>query len=281
MNPIYLIALPIGLLLSYLLFQFIERKLIYEPGHICDADPSSVGINFEDVWLTSRNDKKIHGWWMEKENARLTIIQCHGNADNIAQRIYFAQDFAHLPINILMYDYQGYGKSSGKPNWKNTQADGQAAYDFVQEKVQEKSPHPIILYGVSLGGATAIELATTRKIDGLIIESTFTSIVAMGRRFHPYLLPDLLTSIRYDSLSKVPRLTMPKIFAHSQKDERIPFEMGEALYQAAAEPKEWVELKGEHGEFSFQQTPGYQQEVERFILAIAEAHEETAAEQQS
>jgi fermentation-respiration switch protein FrsA (DUF1100 family) len=177
-----------------------------------------------------------------------------------------------LPINLFMYDYQGYGKSEGRPGLHATRYDGRAAYAFVKKQHAKKGGMPIILLGQSLGGATAIELASEREVQGLIVESTFTSIVGMGKRFYPFLLPQVFTTIAYDSLSKVPHLHMPKLFAHSPEDLRIPFDMGQQLYDASAEPKRWVELQGGHGESSFKQTPGYQELVEKFIQDVVNNH---------
>ncbi|MFT5123944.1 MAG: fermentation-respiration switch protein FrsA (DUF1100 family), partial [Verrucomicrobiales bacterium] len=118
----------------------------------------------------------------------------------------------------------------------------------------------------SLGGGIASELAVNRSIKGLILESTYTSIVEMGRRFYPWLLPDLLCGHRFDCISKVPKITVPKLFAHSPADETIPFDMGEALFAAACEPKRWFELQGGHGEESLRQTPGYLEVFREFVL---------------
>lgn len=265
----FIAALFVVPLLIYVLFRVAEFKLIYEPSRLDAGDPSSVGLSFEDAWMETGNGRRIHGWWFEKKEARGTIIHCHGNADNITQRLWFAEQVNKLPVNVLMYDYQGYGKSEGRPGLQATRHDGIAAYDFVMGKQQEgEECLPIIVIGQSLGGATAIELASKREVQGLIIESTFTSIKLMGRRFYPFLLPGVFTTITYDSLAKVPHLHMPKLFAHSRDDRKIPFDMGRELYEAAAEPKQWVELQGGHGEESFKQTQGYFELVEKFVMTV-------------
>jgi len=252
----------IGGFLAWLLIRRFERSVIYYPDPDLEVSPSAIGLAYEDVTLTASDGVRIHGWWIPAGNSRGTILFCHGNAGNIGHRLESIRIFHQLDLNVFIFDYRGYGKSNGSPSEEGTYRDAAAAYDYLRE-YREISPGKIIIFGRSLGGAVTIELAGEKEACALICESTFTSAVDMGKLIFPYLPADLLVFDRYDSISKVGELSLPKLFIHSREDEIIPFKHGERLYRAASHPKEFLEIRGGHNE-------GFLESEEVYLKAIGD-----------
>jgi fermentation-respiration switch protein FrsA (DUF1100 family) len=168
------------------------------------------------------------------------MLFCHGNAGNVSHRL---ENVAHLlraGFQVLLFDYRGYGHSSGQPSEKGLFEDAAAAWSAQVERSDASRPR--IIFGRSLGGAVAVDLASRVDADGLVIESSFTSIRTLARLFLPLPLPDL--PVRYDSLSKIGAINAPLLVVHGERDELVPFADGRALYEAAGEPKSWFPIPG-------------------------------------
>jgi fermentation-respiration switch protein FrsA (DUF1100 family) len=168
------------------------------------------------------------------------MLFCHGNAGNVSHRL---ENVAHLlrsGFQVLLFDYRGYGHSSGQPSEEGLYEDATAAWTALVERADASTPR--IIFGRSLGGAVAVDLATREEADGLIIESTFTSIRSLTRLFLPLTLPDL--PVKYDSLSKIGEVSTPLLVVHGERDELVPFADGKALYEAARGIKSWYPIPG-------------------------------------
>ncbi|MEM9406170.1 MAG: alpha/beta hydrolase [Acidobacteriota bacterium] len=205
-------------------------------------EPQTYGVPAEDVWFESSDGVQLHGWWIPFKRARGTVLYCHGNAGNITNRIGVYRFLRRLRLNVLTYDYRGYGRSDGAPSEKGLYLDAQAAHDFLTESVGESNER-IVLFGHSLGGAVAIDLATQREAAGLVVQSSFTDLREMAKVRFRSLPMHLITRNHFRSLSKVPTIDIPKLFIHGTQDETIPFAVGQSLYEAAAEPKEWFPIE--------------------------------------
>lgn len=252
-------------LILLLLRGRIEHRLIYVPEKELLVTPAQVGLAAEDVWLQTEDGLRLHAWWFPSPQSRGTVIVCHGNKGNMGGRLWMAEDFLKWKLDVLLFDYRGYGHSEGRASAKGTREDVLAAYRFVIKTTGSLDQHPIIGFGRSLGGAVVLQLAAERQLSGLIVESTFTSTLDMGERFHKYLLPRYTLTNLYDNLGKVGGLTMPKIFAHGREDTRIPFDMGQKLFEAAGAPKQFVELQGSHVASNWRTTPAYHAMVSTFL----------------
>ncbi len=224
-----------------------ERSQMYFPILQLEATPDQAGMAYEDVYFTTGDGVRLHGWWVPAESGRRAVLFCHGNAGNISHRLESIAVFHRLGLNVLIFDYRGFGWSGGSPDEEGTYRDAAAAYRHLEEE-RGVAPERIVIFGRSLGGAVAIELARRKKAAALIVESSFTSAVAMGKLIFPYLPVGLLIRNRYDSLSKVGELRLPVLFIHSPDDELVPFEQGERLFAAAPEPKEFLPIRGGHGD---------------------------------
>ena len=263
----------LGAVLAYL--RFFEWRNLYYPAHQIEATPSLFGLQYEDVNFISEDGRMLHGWWIPHPRARGTVIHCHGNAGNIGDRAWMAADLHRLKVNVFLFDYRGYGESRGLPTEKGTYRDARAAYEVVRARYQDVESPPVVLHGQSLGGAVAIQLALDKPVRGLIVESSFSSVIDMGQKLYPLLPIRWFCYFRYDSVSKAPRLNIPKLFAHSPQDDLIPYDLGEKLYQAAAPPKEFVVLEGAHNDAGWSLTPAYWRAIEKFmdhVLGPVEGH---------
>lgn len=248
----------------WLFFRFFEWRSMYYPGRHIAFTPADAGLVYEDVSFLAEDDARLHGWWIAADHAPGTLIVCHGNAGNMGDRVGLAADLHRLGLNLFMFDYRGYGRSRGIPTEKGTYKDARAAFEVVRSRYQDTETPPIAVFGRSLGGGVAVQLALDRPVRALVVENTFTSTMDMARHLYPW-LPTSLCRFRYDSLSKVGRLRVPKLFAHALHDEVVPFSLGEALFARAAEPKAMVQLRGGHNDTGWATTPGYWETLSRFL----------------
>lgn len=255
-------------ILTYLgvcgLIRLLQSRLIYFPTRAYDATPKDLGLEFEDLTLTTDDGVAIAAWYVPCAEAKASLIFCHGNAGNISDRLESVAVFHRAGYNVLLFDYRGYGRSEGRPTEDGTYRDAEAAWAFlVNDKGQ--SSDRIVVFGRSLGGAVAIDLAKRRRPAALVVESSFTSLLDIGRLHYPLLPVRWLLSYRYDSLGKVPHIRCPKLFIHGVEDSLIPLANGRALFAAAAEPKEFLETPGGHNTGGFIQSPAYIARLTAFL----------------
>ena len=241
-----LLTLGIGYIVIVLFMYFFQSKMIYYPYLAIVRTPADVFLKFEDVRVEIAN-LKVHGWWIPAEQPRGTILFCHGNAGNISHRIDSILIFHKLDYNVMIFDYRGYGLSEGSPSEQGTYEDGEAFWNFLVTEKQQ-TPEDIVLFGRSLGGGVASWLAVKQPCRGIILESTFTSVPDLAAQIYPFLPVKPLAKIRYPSLERLPQIHCPVLIIHSPDDELIPYSHGQKLFEAANEPKSFLELQGSHNE---------------------------------
>ena len=252
-----LLTTVVTLALFIVLLMIFEDKFIYFPAK--DRIGSSPG---EEVWLTTGDGVKIHAWYLPHPKARATILHLHGNAGNLEDRRDLLKGMHELGVNVMAIDFRGYGRSEGAPGEAGLYADSRAAYDWLLTKT---TADKIVVHGESLGGGPACELASTVPCGGLVVQSAFTSAPDMAPRVLPW-FPRWLVRTKYDNKAKVARITCRKLFIHSRRDEIVPFDMGEALFAAAAEPKEceWFSSGG-HNDLTISYPKKYYSRLEKFL----------------
>jgi hypothetical protein len=198
----------------------------------------------------------------------MVFLFFHGNAGNITDRYDMILRLMTLPVRVFIIDYRGYGKSEGRPSEGGLYLDAKAAWHYLVSK-RVVDPSQIILFGKSLGGAVAIDLATHVEAAGLIVQSSFTSIPDMAKRLIP-ILPKFLIRTRMDSVSKIARVSCPKLFIHSPADEIVPYALGRRLFQTAAEPKAFYDVSGApHNETYRVGGEAYLDVLRRFVQTCA------------
>ncbi len=243
------------------LIGFFQRHLIYFPSREYDGTPADEGLRYEDLRFETSDHVQLSGWWVpaesrDKVNAaatptdRLTVLFFHGNAGNISHRLEKLGFFSRRGCNALLIDYRGYGKSDGTPSESGTYLDARAAWEYLTQ-IRSVSPDRIILFGESLGGAVAIELAGQVHPAGVIVESTFTSLVDVASIHYPLLPTRWLLRYRYDSISRIGLVGCPKIHIHGKDDSLVPIELARRLFDAAPQPKQFIETPGDHNDSGF------------------------------
>lgn len=262
---ISLIAIIVLLAVSV---RYVESKSIFYPARSIAATPADISLPFEDVFIKTQDNVTINAWLVKSSPPRGTLIFCHGNAGNIGDRLEKILLFHQMGLNILIIDYRGYGKSQGQPSEAGIYKDAVAAYDYLLTR-QDIDHSRIIGYGESLGGAVAVDLGTKRNLAALIIDSSFTNAADMAKTIYPF-IPSFLLGTKLDSAAKARTITIPKLFIHSRADEIVPFRLGERLYQAAAKPKEFLELPegGGHNDLP----PDAQEKMARGIITFLRQH---------
>jgi uncharacterized protein len=223
---------------------WLEKQLIYfperYPGGIY-ADAQRLCPELEDVSLEASDGVKLHAWFAPPQTpTERTLLWLHGNAGNISHRLDMLLRLVRLPARVLLLDYRGYGKSEGTPSEEGLYRDARAAWDWLTT-VRGVSAKNVVIFGKSLGGAPACELALNVEAAGLIVQSSFTSVPDMASRVLP-LVPKFLVTTQMDSVNKVGQISCPKLFVHGPKDEVVPYSHGRKLFEAACEPKEFLDV---------------------------------------
>ncbi|UCG57603.1 MAG: alpha/beta hydrolase [Phycisphaerales bacterium] len=225
----------------------MQPRFLYSPTREITCTPRDCGLDFEDVAFETDDGLQLSGWYIPAGGSETTVLFCHGNAGNIMHRLDSIRMFYALGLNCLIFDYRGYGKSEGKPGEKGTYLDARAAYRWLIEQ-KAALPEDIIVFGRSLGGSIAANLASQVTVGGLVVESAFTSYVDIGKRFYPYMPVRLFARFRYNTLDYIGSVRCPVMLIYSKDDEIVLFEFGLRLYEAATEPKRLVETFGSHND---------------------------------
>ena len=257
---------------------FLQARFLYAPVREITYTPADINLAFEKLAIKTQDGLKIAAWYVPAENARYTLLFCHGNAGNMTHRLDSINLFNEMGFNCLIFDYRGYGDSQGKPTEAGTYLDAEAAWKWLTEKKQIP-PQRIIIFGRSLGGSVAAHLAARVKPRALACESTFTSYEQIGKKFYPYMPVHLFAKFNYNTLESVRNVRCPILFIHSRNDEIIPFEFALRLYAAAAEPKRLLEITGSHNDGFLFSGQTYISGWKDWLHAIGEHHAERARAQ--
>jgi pimeloyl-ACP methyl ester carboxylesterase len=223
-----------------------QERFIFMPQRIITSTPADYHLPFEEIYVAVNEDpvsnENLHAWFMPAADrpGRRVLLYLHGSALNIGANIDHAQRFHNLGFSVFLLSYRGYGKSDGtSPSEESVYVDAETAWDYLVTD-RKFEPSSVFIYGHSLGGAVAIQLALTHPdAGGVIVEGTFTSIAEMARLHSQYrILPlDIIIKHRFDSVNKVGRLEVPVLFIHGTSDERVPYSMTRELFERTASEK--------------------------------------------
>jgi fermentation-respiration switch protein FrsA (DUF1100 family) len=248
---------------------FYQPNLLYFPDmptREIGANPGDIGLDFEPLTLTTRDDEQLDAWFIPVNQARGVLLFCHGNAGNISHRLDSIRLFHELGLSVLIFDYRGYGRSSGRPTEKGTYRDADAAWDYLVEQ-RGIAPAQIILFGRSLGAAIAADLAA-RQGAAVILESGFTSVPDVAATLYRWLPVRWLSRYQYDTGKKLANIHSPVLIVHSRDDEIIPYANGERLFEAANEPKQFLQLRGGHNDGFMVSGKDYIQGLDGFLGTV-------------
>ena len=223
----------------------VEHRMIFYPSSAIESTPRQTGLEFEDIFFTTRDGVRLNGWLVPHSDASSTLIWFHGNAGNISHRVENIKLLHDLvKVNIFIFDYRGYGRSDGRPSEEGTYLDGEAAIELIRRRIGTGAEKKIVLFGRSLGAAIAAEMATRFPSQGLILESPFISIAEMARAMFPLLPIGPFLRTNYDVREKIKKLKVPLLVLHGERDEIVPFEHGKTVFDAAPEPKKFFPIPG-------------------------------------
>ncbi len=245
------------------LLYFAQGFVVFPAGRNVWTSPEAMNWDFEEVRLPV-GAYETFGWFIPAPHARGVLLFSHGNAGAIADRMESIGIFRELGFDVLVYDYGGYGYSTGSPSEARCYADAMAMWDFLVRQ-RGIAPERILLFGRSLGGGVACDLASKVNPGAVILESTFISTVRMGKELYPFLPIGLLLRHRFESDMKINRITAPVLVVHSRNDEIVPFAHGEKLYELARPPKTFLEIEGGHNEGFLLSGSKYVDGLRRFV----------------
>jgi hypothetical protein len=239
-GAILAIALLAGL--AFPMRSWLIDHMLYHPTPGIDIRPERLGIESEEVSLSSEDGVRIHAFYLPSPGATRALLFLHGNAGNASHRLPNAAMLQRLGIHVLLLDYRGYGMSQGSPDEPGLYADARAGLAHLtgERGIPERR---IVVFGRSLGGAVAVDLAQERDLAGLILESVFSSLADAASNIFGGLIAPLVRG-RYECAEKIARVRAPILFFHGDRDEIVPYRLGQRLFEAAPEPKAFETLRG-------------------------------------
>ena len=221
----------------------LERFFVYYPTRAVESSPSEVGLQYQDIFLITEDNVRLHGWFVPHPESRKTLLVFHGNAGNVGHRVPWIRMLHEAEGHVLMIDYRGYGKSQGQPFEEGLYRDARAAYGWWMRERSGLGEN-LVLFGESIGGSVAVDLASRVPVTGLILQSPFTTAWDMAKTILPIGLLQPVAGIHFDSASKIAGIHCPKLIIHGDQDEIVPFHLGKKLYDLAQPPKRFYEVRG-------------------------------------
>lgn len=252
--------------LSLYLYVFQENYIYFPdlPSREVDTSPQDAGLPFESLKIRTEDGEMLDGWFVPAPAGRGTLLYLHGNGGNIGHRVDIIRIFHSLGFSVLIFDYRGYGRSTGKPSEEGTYRDALAAWNHLTQERRIPAQH-IVLFGESLGGSIAAWLAERHPPRALVIYAAFTSVRDMAKTLYPFLPTGLIARYRYDTRAALARVHSPLLILHSTEDEIIPYSHAQELLAIAPEPKKLVPLRGGHNDAIFVSGDIFEQALKEFL----------------
>jgi len=241
-------ALAAFVCLVFLLGYWGQKFVIFYPPREVEATPAKHGVSFTETLIGTADGESLYAWFVPGEKDKPVILFCHGNASTVSDPSYlrFLQLVHDMGLSALIFDYRGFGRSSGSPGEEGTYRDAEAAWVYLSAE-RDFSARDIVIWGKSLGGGPAAYLATRHPdCRSLVLESTFTSIPDVAQKLIPFLPASWIIHHEYPVESYVRQVGCPVLVMHSQQDETVPYGLGRKIYALAPEPKRFLELRGSH-----------------------------------
>ncbi len=247
-----------------------QRELIFRPSKAYSSTPAEYGLAYEDVWLpVAGATGRVHGWWIPAAQGKApALLYLHGARWSIGNNLFRIARLREAGFSVLAIDYRGFGQSDGDlPSEAQTYEDARAAWNWLIAK--EPDARRRLIFGHSLGGAVAIDLASRQvAAAGLIVEASFTSIPDMASRSYWYVPAAVLTQ-RYASIDKIAAVKLPLLFMHGKADGVVPYQMSERLHAAATSPKRLVLMEDAgHSNMSWKFSAEYLRAVRGFFAEL-------------
>jgi fermentation-respiration switch protein FrsA (DUF1100 family) len=249
-----------------LVVYLMQARMLYladVPGRILDRTPADIDIDYEDVSIETSDGIRLHGWFVPGSGERVLLF-FHGNAGNISHRLESIRQFLRLGLSVLIIDYRGYGQSEGRTSEQGIYRDAEAAWRYLVEN-RDTPQERIIVFGRSMGASAAAQLAARYRPLALIVESSFTSVPDIAAEYYRWLPVRWLTRLRHSTKDLVRGASSPVLVIHSRDDEIVRFHHGEAIFEAAREPKAFLELRGTHNDAYLRDEQNYLAGLRSFL----------------
>ena len=233
-----ILALILFYILLVIIVFFFQRSLLYHPSvnNYLEDNINKEPTEIEKVKITTKDKIDLIGWLYEKDIKKFkTILFFHGNAGSLNNRTYKLNHFKDLNVNFLIIAWRGFSGNMGKPNETGLYEDARSAIRWLNARgIKDKD---ILLYGESLGTAIAVEIAQNKKYAGIILESPFTSMINMGKKYYPFFPVSFLLKDKFESHNKINKISVPILIIHGKVDKIVPYSMGKKMYELARQPK--------------------------------------------
>lgn len=241
-----------------------QERLVFFPMSEIEATPRDVGLDFQQFTIPVAGAETVTAWILPAEQPRGYVVFCHGNGGNISHRLEVSRLLLRMGMTTLLFDYRGYGSSSGKPGEQRTYEDVRAVW-ATATGAAGFDPARTVIWGESLGGGVASLLATEQRAAGLVLQSTFTSVPDLAADVYPLLPVRWLVRIRYPTIERLASIEEPVLVIHSTEDELIPFAHAERLFAAAGHPRELLAIRGDHNSGLFTSRATTEPGLNRFL----------------
>ena len=259
-------------IITVLFVYFRQFSYMYEPDRDVHVTPRAINVAYDDVRIKTDDGEVIAGWYVplfdrnaDDQLAGSTVLVCHGNAGNLSDRLDLIMIFHKLNMDVFIYDYRGFGDSTGKPSEDGTYRDALAAWNYLTG-AKGLDSGSILVYGRSLGGAVATWLAAEVRAPALVLEATFTSAVDVAKERFPLFPADKFCRYKYRSIDLLPHIKCPVVVAHCKEDRVIRYKHGRRLFEVANKPKLFVELDAAHAS-GLEVDVEYQRALRKFLIS--------------
>ncbi len=247
----------------------LDQHFVYFPAGWTERNWRQIsGLPLEDVWIPVNHGVRVFGWFVDAGPKKPVLLWCHGNAGNISHRLQNLYDLYRGELSVFLFDYRGYGKSTGSPSEPGLYADALASYEYL---IRERGvvPERLVLFGRSLGAAVAGEVATQRAAAGLILESAFPSMQAMADEHYLGLPASWFVNAEYPLSQKLAKVRIPTCVIHGENDQIVPFGLGQQVYESARQPKTWYLVPGAgHNDVPYVGGRSYYRQIFSFIQKV-------------
>jgi len=262
----------IGVIIGHLILlvlslreSWVERTFIFFPDQKLEGTPRQAGLDFREVYFDSADGCRLHGWYVPAGEGAPVLLWMHGNGGNISYEIGGLALLRQAGLASFIFDYRGYGLSTGQPSEAGVYRDARAAYEYLRNELGAP-PERIVFFGRSLGGAVAADLALRVPARAIILDGAFTSVGDMANHHYRWLPGKGRFAHKFDTAGRLARISIPKLIIHGEQDRVVPFTMGKRLYEAAVPPKEFYPIDGAgHEDTMPVGGDGYVRRVREFI----------------
>ena len=215
--------------------------------------PQTFDINpyhLHDITLETEDGESLDAWFLERDDAAATLVYFGGNNFLMVTSRALIESYRQIPVNILLFDYRGYGRSSGEPTVSGVMADTRAAYQYARNEAPDLQ-EVIYVHGHSMGSFLSAMITEEEEVSGYILESPITEVNQWTRRLIPWIArPFIRFNIddpikEQSNLERVSRISVPLLIMGGSNDEVTPFRMAEDLYEASvSSQKRLVKITG-------------------------------------